>query len=373
MNIRRLDTTNPADVRTFINLAYPIYRDYPLWVPPINSDINLMLDRGKHPYYQHSDAEFFLAERNRKPLGRIAVLHHHNYCAYHHRNTAFFYLFECLNDQEIAQALVNTIAEWASSHGLDHIYGSKGFLRSNGQGILVEGFDHSPSMGIPYNPPYYQTLLEGCGLTKETDFFSGSMVRSQSISPKLYQVADRVKERGSFWIKTFRSSREIFEWIPKVEQVHAVSFAANPNYVPSTAEEFGLMARTMIQIVEPDMVKLIMKGDEVAGFVITYPNICTALRRCHGHLFPFGWLDILIEKKRTRIADANGIGILPQYQGLGANALVYVELDKTLRAKPHLQQLDYVQVDERNFKSKSDMDTLGVNWNVIHRFYGMDL
>lgn len=373
MDIRRIDTTHPNDVRAFIKMAYPIYRASPLWVPPFEADIRLMLDRQRHPFYKHSTAEFFVAETKGQVIGRLAVLHHRNYCAHHHRQTAFFYLFECVDDKEVARQLLDAAADWARNQGLDHIYGSKGFLRSHGQGILVEGFDQPPDMGIPYNPPYYASLLEECGFTKETDFYSGTMLKSQSIGEKIHQVANRVKERGNFWVKTFQSNREMREWIPHVESVHASAFATNPNYIPSTPEEFALMAKTMIQIAEPGMIKLIMKGDEVVGFVITYPNVCAALRRCRGHLFPFGWIDVLVSKKLTRIADGNGIGILPQYQGLGANALIYSEIDNTLRARPHLERLEYVQVDERNFKSKSDMQTLGVNWNTTHRFYGKDI
>ncbi len=373
MEIHHIDTTRPGDVRAFIKLAYPLYRDHPLWVPPLESDLRLLLNRNKHPFYAHSTAEFFIAKQQGKAVGRVAVLHHRNYCAHHQRQTAFFYLFESINDLAVSRGLLSAAQEWAQQQGLTHIYGSKGFLRSHGQGILVEGFDEPPDMGIPYNPPYYATLLEDSGFVKETDFFSGYMLRSQTIGEKIHLAADLVKKRGNFWVKTFHTSKEMQDLISQVESVHAAAFATNPNYIPSTPEEFRLMAKTMIQIAEPGMIKLIMKDQAVAGFVITYPNVNAALRRCRGHLFPFGWIDVLISKKRTRIVDGNGIGILPQYQGLGANALIYAEIENTLRARPRLERMEYVQVDERNFKSKSDMQTLGVHWNTTHRFYGKDI
>jgi len=116
-----------------------------------------------------------------------------------------------------------------------------------------------------------------------------------------------------------------------------------------------------------------MKGDQIAGFILTYPDVSQALKRIKGRLFTFGWADVLMEQKRTRRLNINGIGILPEYQGLGANALLYAELDRTIRSANRFERAEIVQVDERNFLSKSDMERMGVIWNKTHRSYILQL
>ena len=132
------------------------------------------------------------------------------------------------------------------------------------------------------------------------------------------------------------------------------------------------MADSLMQISRPGMIKIIMKGDDVAGFIISYPNINKALQKTRGRMWPFGWYALLREKKHTTIVDCNGIGILPKYQGLGANALLYSELAKTLQ-RYNYQWGELVQVNESNFKSRSDWENIGVHVHKLHRTYKLDI
>jgi ribosomal protein S18 acetylase RimI-like enzyme len=157
-----------------------------------------------------------------------------------------------------------------------------------------------------------------------------------------------------------------------IKEVQEIAFKDNPNYYPSTEKEFDLIAQSMIQISKPGMIKLIMHEDNVAGFVISYPDISKALRDVKGKLFPLGWIKVLKEKNNTEIVNFNGVGILPKYQGLGANVLLYVELEKTIRSHNY-KYAEFVQVNEDNFKSKSDWETLGVSMTKTHRTYRLNI
>jgi ribosomal protein S18 acetylase RimI-like enzyme len=128
----------------------------------------------------------------------------------------------------------------------------------------------------------------------------------------------------------------------------------------------------MIQIADRRLVKLIMKGEEVAGFIIAYKNICSGIRKSGGELFPFGWFPILLDQRKSHTADINGLGLLPEHQGMGANLLLYTELESTLRDF-QIEQAELVQINEQNFKSMSDMENMGVTWNQRHRLYRRDL
>jgi len=265
--------------------------------------------------------------------------------------------------------------DWSKKIGMKIIYGPRGFVRSAGVGLLIEGFDYYPAIGIPYNYPYYKKLIDIQGFRKVTDYYSGYMESTQQLPEKIVLVAEKIKKKGNFWIKTFTNRKELKKYIPLVNKVHHEAFKNNPGYFPSTDEEFELMARMMIQAADPKfpkLLKLIMNGDEVAGFIIAYADISKAIRKNNGQIFPLGWLDMLIEQKKTKIVNFNGLGILPKFQGLGSNALLYSEMEKTIRGF-NFEYAEIVQVDEKNYLSKSESDLLGVKWHKIHRTFIMDI
>ncbi len=368
MHIRSIDTSICRERRRFIFFPFALYYQTPQWVPPIISSMALVLDRDKHPFYQHSNAEFFVAEDNGQVVGRLAVLHHKPYCEYHNEATAFFYYFESIDDQQVANGLFSHAEEWARQQGCTLLYGPRGFLRSDCAGQLIQGFDLLPAVGITYNMPYYDRLISNYGFTKETDYLSGMLTKERLLPKRVHEIADRVKQRGNFWIKSFKSIKEVEALIPKIEAVHHDAFKDNLAYYPSTRTEFEMLVKNIMAIADPSLLKAVMKGDEIAGFILAYPNISKALQRIKGQLYPFGWIDLLLEKKRTKVIDIDGVGLLPKYQGLGNNALLYVEIEKTLLERGS-NSVEIIQVDERNFRSKSDMENMGVIFNKAHRVY----
>lgn len=372
MQIRKIDLNNQADKKKFSQFPFELYKESPYWVPPFSSEMKLVLDRSKHPFYSHSQADFFVAESEGQILGTIAALQNNNYCAHHNIQIGFFFYFECVNDLQVSQGLFDAANHWAKNRNLTSIRGPRGFLRSDSVGCLIEGFDYSPAIGIGYNHPYYQRLIENYGFLKLTDHLSGYMDQSQRFPDKVYEVAEKVKQRGNFWIKSFSSKAEMKQFIPVVDKVHHEAFKNNPGYYPSTSEEFNLLARNLIQLFDPRLVKAIMKGDDIAGFIICYPDFSNAIREIKGEMYPFGWISVLREMKKTRKINVNGVGLLPQYQGLGGNALLYTELEKTIREFKY-ETAEIIQVDENNFKSRSDMETMGVSWVKRHRSYSLDI
>jgi ribosomal protein S18 acetylase RimI-like enzyme len=270
----------------------------------------------------------------------------------------------------VAALLLDATISWAKEHDSNLVFGPKGFSRVNGSGMLVEGFQYPGTMGVPYNLPYYFGFLEKAGFAKDVDYFSGYLDRNSHYDPKVYLIAERVRQRDNFWIKSFKSSREMKEFIPEIERIHDEAFKGiiNFQFYPSSPEEFQIMAKNIISIADPEIMKMIMKGNEVVGFIIVYPDVSEAVRKIKGRLFPLGWITLLWAKYHSPMLSLNGIGILPKYQGLGSNALLYVEAEKVIRAK-HYQKAEMIQVQEKNFRSKDDMEALGVQWVKTHRIY----
>ena len=372
MQVRKINTTKPSDRNKFIRFPFKIYADNPYWVPPIQGDMEFVMNRKTYPFYKHSIAEFFIAESEGDVLGRVAILQNKNYCDFHKEKIAFFYYFDSVDDLQVSNALLQSASDWARSNGLDTILGPKGFMRSNGFGVLIEGFDKLPALGVPYNFPYYENLLTQFGFQYYTDHISGYIVPSDGLNEKLFTTADRIKDQGNFRVLNFDKKSQLRAWIPEIDRVHHDAFKDNPNFYPSTKEEFDIMAKNILRVATPKLIKIVLKDEQLAGFMLAYPNICPALQKTGGRLWPFGWITILCEMKATKRIDLNGVGFLPQYQGRGANILLYAEVERALRAYQG-EFGDLVQVDVRNFRSKSDMETIGVKWYKTHRTYTLSL
>ena len=371
MNIRKLDPSNKKDRNKFINLPFEIYKNCQQWAPPIQNQMHFVMDAEKHPFYKHSKADFYIIEDGKQVISRLAVINHGNYSLYHHHPTGMFYYFDSYDDDKASELLFQTALDWYKKEGVKTVYGPKGFIRSDAVGLLVDGFNQPCSMGMIYNFPYYQKMIENAGFVKETDHFSGFIERSTELPEKHYLASERVLARNGFAIKSFSSKEEMKEWIPKLESIHHHAFAGNVGYYPSTTEEFQLLAESILAVMEPQMGKLIMKNDEIAGFILAYPEISDGLRKSKGKIYPFGWYHLLQAKKKTPLAIASVIGLLPKYHGLGGNILLYVELDKTLRSM-HYTKAEISQIDERNANSFNGAVQLGTSWYKVHRTYRYD-
>jgi hypothetical protein len=311
-----------------------------------------------------------VVESEGQVLGRIAALHNRYYSRYHNTPTGFFYCFDSVEDLQVSRKLFKGLLEWARARQLKTVLGPKGFLRSNGSGLLVEGFQYLPALAMPYNHAYYDALVSDAGFQKETDYLSGLLRKEQDFPERLYRVAQRAGERSGLWIKTFDSKREMISWIPRVNQVHQEAFRNAPGYYPTTEAEFAFLARDMIRLADPSLIKLVMKGEKVVGFILAHVDLSLALQKARGKLWPLGWLYFLRGRKDHRRVNVNGVGLLPAFQGLGGNALLYTELEKTLRAYG-AEEAEVIQVNEKNVKSKADMDTMGVAWIKRHRTYAI--
>lgn len=368
MKVRKLDTARARDVRQFIDFPFDLYRECPQWVPPIMPEIKLVLNRKKHPFYRHSAADFFIAESEGQTLGRIVVMDNRNYNQFHGRKHGFFYFFEVVEDIEAARGLFNAAFDWARKRGLEHLIGTKGFLQGDGMGILVEGFEHRPAIGIPYNYSYYDAFVRDSGFEKETDFVSGYLRGDHELPQRFYDIAERVKARRGFWIKSFASEREMRKWIHRVGKVYNETFVENWEYCPLTPEETDVVADRLIAISNPRLMKLVMKGDEIVGFVFAFPDISAAIQKVKGRIWPFGWIHLMREFKRTNWANLNGLGLLEGHRGVGANAVLYTELAKSVQDFG-FEHSDVVQVEEGNTKSLGEMKAIGVEWYKRHRIY----
>ncbi|MCD6303310.1 MAG: hypothetical protein J7M15_07310 [Anaerolineae bacterium] len=368
MHLHVLDTTRRQQVNRFVRFPFELYADCPQWVPPLLSEARKPLNRARHPFYAHSDAAFFLVESGREVLGRIAVLEHRRFNRIRGERLAFFYLFDCIDDAQASGMLFDAAFSWARDRGLVGIVGPKGFLQADSQGLLVDGFEHRPAVNIAYNYAYYDALVKAAGLWKETDYYSGLITRETGLPKRFLDVADKVSKRRNFRVKSFASKDEMRAWIPRIGHIYNTAFMEHWEFCPVTEQELEMIGERLLAIARPEFIKLVLKDDEVAGFVFAFPDISDGLRKARGRLLPLGWWHIMRAFRTTKHINFNGVGILPPYQGSGANAVMYAELTRTLLQGDYTTG-EAVQVEERNLKSLGDMKALGVCWQKVHRIY----
>ena len=371
LSIEKIDTENKSQVKRFVEFYYDLYKGCPQWVPPLFVDAYLPLNRKKHPFFEHSVADFFLAVRDGKVVGRICAGENKPFNEYHKTRKAQFYFFDAIDDLEVAKALFETAFDWARQRGLDTMIGPKGLSPFDGYGVLAEGFEHRQMMTMMnYNYDYYPRLVEALGFEKEVDFVSCYLpAEAFRIPERVERISQWALKRGNLWVKNFKSKKELVSWAQRIGRTYNKTFINNWEYYPFTQGDVDYAVQNVFMVADQRLIKLIMHGDDIVGFLFAFPDASAALQRAKGHLFPFGILDLLLEMKRTKTVSGNGMGILPEFQGTGGNALLYYELGKTVLDIYDFKFVEMTQVAETARDMRADLKNLnGVEYKN-HRVY----
>ncbi|MBN1665660.1 MAG: hypothetical protein JW862_01170, partial [Anaerolineales bacterium] len=306
--------------------------------------------------------------------GRLAVFENIPYNRYHDKRQAHFYFFEAEEDQEIANALFEQGFEWARQRGLTQIIGPKGLGALDGYGMLVEGFEHRQMMTMMnYNYPYYPEMAEALGFRKEVDFVSCYLpIQDFQVPERVHRIADRVRKRGNLDILTLQNRRELRRWAVKVGRAYNQTFVNNWEYYPLTEREIKFILDAIQLVSDPRLLKLVVHEQDVVGFLFAFPDLSAALQRMNGRLLPFGAIDLLLEMRRTKWVSLNGMGMLPEYHGVGGNALLYSEMYKSIGGT-RFEHADLTQVAETAVQMRADLINLGGKPYKNHRVFIREL
>jgi GNAT superfamily N-acetyltransferase len=359
-NIQRVDLGDGSDVKRFIQFPFRLYEGHPLWVPPILMDVRTRMNPDKHPFYKHSEAEFFTASEAGEVVARIALMENKPYNEYHEKRQAQFYYLECVEDFDVFHDLFEHAFDWARARGLTQIVGPKGFGPLDGYGMLVDGFEHRPAMTMMnYNPPHYPEYMERMGFRKEVDFVSCYLNSDKfRLDERVHRIAARAAKRSGMSVKRFRNKRELVAWGPRIGKTYNETFVENWEYYPLTEREIDYVISEILTIADPRLIKIIVHEEQVVGFLFAFPDVSAAIQRSKGRLFPFGLIDIMIELKRTKWVALNGAGVLPEFQGRGGNALLYSEMEKTIH-EFGFRHADLTQVAESAVQMRRDLENVG--------------
>jgi len=371
LTIEAVDLGSKKQIDAFVQFQYDLYKGEKNFCAPFFDDIKLMLDKKKHPFYEHSDGAFWVAKKDGRIVGRLGVFVNNPFNEYHQTKKAQFYLFDSIDDQEVATALFEMAFDWCRQQGLTEIVGPKGLSAFDGYGVLVEGYEHRQMMTMMnYNFSYYPKLLEQIGFEKEVDFVSCYLnVDNFNVPVKVKEVARRVLERGTFKVITFKSKREMIrDWAGKLGIAYNQTFINNWEYYPLSAREIELLVQNLVQVLDHRMIKLITCENEIAGFLLAFPDITSALQRHNGRVTLPALVDILLEMRKTKWFSLNGAGVLPEYHGRGGNALLYYEMEKTMKDFGFIHG-ELTQVAETAVQMRKDLISVGGQPYKNHRVY----
>jgi hypothetical protein len=321
------NVSSSGDVKRFIKFQWEIYKNNPYWVPPLLMDRRKLMDKKKNPFYAHADAEFFLAYRDGEIVGRIAAIMNHNHNKEHSDKIGFFGFFECVDDQDVANTLLGTAKNWLLQRGADAMRGPASPSVNDEYGLLIDGFDKSPVVLMPYNPPYYATLLEKAGLKKVKDLHAWHVHKDKVFSEKLERVSAMVKSRHGI---SFRPL-DMKNFKREVELIHALynrAWQYNWGAVPMTDAEFDTLAKDLKPVVVPGLVIIAEFKGEPIGFSLSLPDLNIALKHNRkGYLLP-GLYCLLRYKKAIKATRIITLGVVKEHQLTGAGGVLFYETGK---------------------------------------------
>jgi GNAT superfamily N-acetyltransferase len=358
-----------ADLMRFIRLPWRIYSNEPNWVPPLVFERKSFLSRKKNPFFEHAEAEYFLAWRGRRPVGRITAQVDHDFNDYHGNEWGMFGFFECDDDPEAAAALLAAAEEWLRGRGRDRMVGPMDFTMNDEAGLLIEGFDHPPMVKQPYHQSYYQRLLEGNGLDKAIDLYMWTLEVSdkEKMLPVMFELADKLEPEHGITIRHIKVGDLIKREMARFVEVYNEAWKDNWGFVPLRVEEMVHSAKESRPVLHSDWLMVAEdRAGEIVAFALTALDVNQVFRKLNGRLLPFGWARFLWGMRRVSRVRVGFLGVRPEMQHTGVAAGLYVEHFETAERHRFVEGGETGWILETNTAMNRGMEAM--NGEIIKRY-----
>lgn len=354
--------------RQFLELPYRLYRGNRHWIAPLRLAQKDILNVNVHPFYETSDVEMFLAYREDRVAGRIMAILNRAHNEFHGEQAGFFGFFEVERDLTVAASLLDAAGAWLQAAGAEVMRGPVNPSTNYECGLLIEGFDLDPAVMMPYNPPYYAELIEGCGLQKAMDLYAFQVTEDWFIvSDKLTRVSQRARKKDGITIRRV-NLKDFDREVEAVRGIYNDAWQFNWGFVPVNPREFKHLARDLKQIVDPEVVYIAETPERPIGFFLAVPDVNRALRRLSGRLLPFGILKLLWHSRKIDSIRVITMGVIREYQNVGVAAVFYDEVYRRGRAKGY-KSAEVSWVLENNVLMIRAAELLGARHYKTYRIY----
>ena len=370
MEIKNIDCKK--ELSDFIFLPEKLHRGHRNWVPPIYPLERRFFNPDKNRAFSYSDTLMAMAYLDGKPQGRIMGIINKRYNGYRQEKNARFGYLECLENQHAAHELLNRVEQWAREKGMTRIVGPMGFNNQDPAGFLTEGFEHEPTVSTYYNYPYLNRLLENEGYTKEVDYVVYKVDIPERL-PEIYnRIFERIVQQGKYRIIEFTRREQIRPHIIPMLELMNECFTELYGFQPLDKTEMNDLAIRYLRILDPRFITVVKKDEETIAFNIAMPNLSAGIRKARGRLYPFGFLQIQWQAKRSRQLDTLIGGIREEYRGRGIDVLMICKTISAAR-KAGMRIADSHHEMEDNHKIRAEMERLGGVVYKRFRVYGKEL
>jgi hypothetical protein len=370
MHIRPVQTKK--DLTAFLELPYRLYKDDPVWVPPLRDEQRGQLDPVRNPLLQHCERQLFLLEDGGRSVGRIAAFIDNLAVDFWKERIGLFGHYECIPDPAAGRMLLEAARDWLRVRKCTSMRGPWSFV-SQEWGAVVEGFEPSPVVMAPYNPPYYNEHLTAFGLEKVKDLLCWyvSAAEGYKIPERILKLTDAVQKRYGIRIRQI-DMQHYEQEVQNIIELSNASIIDNWGYSPVTEAEVRAMAHDMKPILQPKGVLFAedANGRQI-GFAITLPDVNSLLKGLNGHMFPFGFIKLLWGIPRLRRYRMFALGVIPEYQGKAVDSLIYRAMNERLYAPDIWMEINYVLED--NWPMVNAIKKLGAAPLRRYRVYEMKI
>lgn len=350
------------DLKKFVLFGNELYKNNPYHIPVLVKDELETLDKDINPAFEFCEAVYYLAYKNGRIVGRIAGIINHRANEAWNQTHARFGFVDFINDNEVVDALFDTVAKWAKSKGMDMLHGPMGFTDMDKEGMLVEGFDRLGTMITIYNYAYYPKQLERIGFMKDQDWKEYLITIPDSIPERHVRISNLVSQKYGLSVLKFKSNKELIPYGPVVFELINKCYANLYGFSQLSDRQIQYYSKLYMPLLRPDFVTMIRrdKDEKIIGFGLALPNLSRALRKANGSLFPFGFIHLLRALKgRPRVVDLYLMGVLPEYQNRGVNALLFNDLIPIFRQSG-------AKFAESNPELETNM-SVQLQWNYFER------
>jgi GNAT superfamily N-acetyltransferase len=347
------NVTSRKELKKFIWFQLELYKDNPYWCPPLIFDELNTLDKQKNPAFEYCEAEYWLAYRDNKIVGRIAGIINNKANQRWNEKFVRFGWIDFIDYPEVSSRLIETVSEWGRSKGMTGIQGPLGFTDMDPEGMLIEGFEELSSMAAIYNFPYYPDHMARLGFIKGVDWIHFEIEVPPVIPEKVSRTSAIVREKYHLRTVQAKKAKDLIPYIVKMLRMLNDAFDELYGYAAINDKQIEMYTKQYSGFLRPEFVSLVVDDkDDIIAFGVTMPDIAHALQKCKGRLFPFGFIHLYRALKKNDSIHMYLVGVRPDYQGKGALALVYSELHKVCLQRGIVKTTTHAQL-ENNLKAIS--------------------
>ena len=326
MSVEVRAVSGRRDLKSFIDLPFALYENQPLWVPPLKLERRLFLNRKMNAFFTHGEAEYFLARREGKVVGRITAHINHAFNDYQKKQWGWFGFLEFEDDQEVLDALLGAAERWLRAHGCERMVGPASFAMNDESGVLVEGYDLRPMILQPWNPPYYKQRLEQAGMAKAMDLYMWNLevTGREKVMPVIWELAEKTQSEHGIRVRPMRRW-QLRKDLNAFADVYNAAWSKNWDFVPYSKADLDAYHLDLQLAFDKHWFMIAEKEDtgEVVGMAITVPDLNQVLAKMKGRLLPLGWWYFLRKGAIMDRVRVGFLGVKPEYQHTGVAARLY--------------------------------------------------